>query len=91
MSSPPGLTVVDTRSRAPDSSKSETANGIRATRAKLTGYALRRLREELFKRQLLLLQDMVRDGVDSARVMAVSHCARALEVVETLQLGARER
>jgi hypothetical protein len=79
------------RHRSPDINKSPTANAIRETRAKLTGTSLRRLREGLFKLQLQLVQDMVTGGVNIARVAAVSDCARALEVVEVLQVGTRER
>jgi hypothetical protein len=97
MSSPPDLNLVEARTndrvlpRSPRINKSPTANAIRETRAKLTGTSLRRLREGLFKLQLQLIQDMVTGGVNIARVAAVSDCARALEVVEVLQVGARER
>jgi hypothetical protein len=77
--------------RPPDINKSPTASAIRETRAKLTGTSLRRLREGLFKLQLQLLHDMVTSGVTIAKVATVAHCRAALEVVEVLQVGARER
>ena len=77
--------------RPPDSSKSPTANAIRETRARLTQLSLRRVREGLYRLELQLIEELVTGGIDVPRVTALSHCARALEVVEMLQTGARER
>jgi hypothetical protein len=80
-----------TNDRPPDINKSLTANAIRETRAKLTGSALRRLREGLFKLELTLIEDLITGGLSIPKVAAISHCACALEVIEVLQVGARER
>jgi hypothetical protein len=80
-----------TNDRPPDINKSATANAIRETRARLTVTALRRLREGLFKLELSLIEDMIASGIDISKVTSVSHCARVLEVVEMLQVTARER
>jgi hypothetical protein len=45
----------------------------------------------LFRLELQLVTDMIQGGIDVPRVTALSHCARALEAVETLQAGTRER
>jgi hypothetical protein len=97
MSSSPDRTIIEARThdralpRSPAINKSPTANVIRSTRAALTGTSLRRLREGLFKLELQLVEQMVVGGIDISRVTALSHCARALEVVEVLQTTARER
>jgi hypothetical protein len=50
---------------------------IRASRAKLTALSLRRFREELFRRQLVAIQDMVDSGVDAAKIADLSHTVAA--------------
>jgi hypothetical protein len=80
-----------TAARAPDSSKSQVVVEIRDRVAKLSPLSLRRLKENLFALQLKLVDDMITDGVDVLRVQALSHCSRAIEVVDSLSAGARER
>lgn len=75
----------------PDTSKSETVAAIRASVAKLTPLSLRRLKENLFALELKLVGDMIEGGVDILRVQALSHCSRAIEVIDQLQNGVRER
>jgi hypothetical protein len=88
LDSPPATTL---RACGLDSAKGPVRTAIRASRAKLTALSLRRLREGLFKFELELLQDMVTGGINLARVTALSHCARAIEVVDVLKLTNRER
>jgi hypothetical protein len=85
------ITTDRAPARGPDVNKSPTANAIREKRALLTITSLRRLRERLFKLELELLEQMVTGGIDIPRVTALSHCARAIEVVDVLQTGARGR
>lgn len=68
-----------------DHTKGDTVQAIRAAVTRLSPISLRRLREGLFKLQLQLLEDMVVSGIDVPKVQAVSHCARAIEVVDQLQ------
>jgi hypothetical protein len=65
------------RSRV-DQTKSPAVIAIRQTRTRLTAFALRRLREGVFRLELQLVESMVPDGIDMAKVRALSHCARAL-------------
>ena len=65
-----------------DHTKGDTVQAIRAAVTRLSPISLRRLREGLFKLQLQLLEDMVVSGIDVPKVQAVSHCARAIEVVD---------
>jgi hypothetical protein len=44
-----------------------------------------------FKLELQLIESMVTDGIDLAKIQAVSHAARCLEVLDVLQVTARER
>ena len=74
-----------------DQSKSETAIAIRASVARLSPISLRRLKENLFRLELSLVEDMITGGVDPMRCQAISHCARTIEVVEQLQGGLRAR
>lgn len=67
-----------------DHTKGDTVQAIRAAVTRLSPISLRRLREGLFKLQLQLLEDMVVSGIDVPKVQAVSHCARAIEVVDRL-------
>jgi hypothetical protein len=88
----PGASALTTPSpRSPDLTKSPTVVAIREARQRLTASSLRRLREGLFRLELQLVEDMVTDGIDVPRVTALSHCARALDVVEKLKAGTRER
>jgi hypothetical protein len=80
-----------TAARAPDPTKSETVQQIRASVARLSPLSLRRLREGLFRLVLQMIEEMITGGIDPMRVQAVSHCARAIEVVDQLQSGVRER
>ena len=75
--------------RSPDRSKSETPVVIRATRATLTTLGLRKLRGDVFRLQLSLLQQMVENGVDPHR----GDCtlAQVISTVESLQGMDRER
>jgi hypothetical protein len=57
----------------------------------LTAVALRRLREGVFRLELQLVEDMVAGGIDMAKVRALSHCARTLDVLDVLSVTARER
>jgi hypothetical protein len=77
--------------RSPDSAKRPTVVEIRTIGLKLTMLSLRTLREDVFKLQLSLLQQMVEGGVDPQRIAAIAHCATVISTVETLQSGARER
>jgi hypothetical protein len=77
--------------RSPDSTKRPTVVEIRATRAKLTMLSLQKLREDVFRLQLSLLQQMVEGGVDPKRIEAIAHCAQVISTVETLQGATRER
>jgi hypothetical protein len=63
----------------------------RASRVRLTGLGLRRLKEHLFKLQSALIEDMIRGGINISKVTAVSHVARAIGAVEVLQVRTRER
>jgi hypothetical protein len=75
----------------PSPDKSETVVAIRAAVARISPLSLRRLKENLFALELRLVDDMITGGVDVMRVQALSHCARAIEVVDSLQAGVRER
>jgi hypothetical protein len=77
--------------RSPDSSKRPTVVEIRTIGRKLTTISLRKLREDVFKLQLSLLQQMIEGGVDPHRIAAIAHCAQVISTVEMLQSGARER
>jgi hypothetical protein len=77
--------------RSPDSTKRPTVVEIRSIGKKLTTISLRKLREDVFKLQLSLLQQMVEGGVDPHRIAVVADCARVISTVEMLQSGARER
>jgi hypothetical protein len=75
------------RTRSPDSSKSPTVTAIRATRARLTPITLRRLREQLFKLELELLEQMIERGVDLTLVAVVANTTKVLEAIERLEAG----
>jgi hypothetical protein len=74
-----------------DPTKSPTVVAIREACARLTAGSLRRLKESLFKLQLSLIEDMIVGGINVSKVAAVSHCARAIEAVDVLQVTGRER
>jgi hypothetical protein len=75
--------------RAPDPSKSPTVIAIRETRAKLTTITLRRLREQLFRLELSLLEQMVESGVNLELVAVTANTAKVLETIERLETGPR--
>lgn len=74
-----------------DRTKSPTVVEIRASVARLSPISLRRLREGLFRLELQLIEDMIVSGIDIPKVTAIAHCARAIEAVDQLQGGLRER
>ena len=78
------------RQRAPVD-KNPTVVAIRESRAKLTGPDLRRLREGLFKLQLLFIERMVEGGVETAFVAGLADCTAALAAIERLETTTRER
>jgi hypothetical protein len=81
-------TTIDRASpRSTDSSKSPTVIAIRATRAKLTTITLRRLREQLFRLELSLLEQMVESGVNLELVAVAANTAKVLETIERLEAG----
>jgi hypothetical protein len=88
---PPERSPMPTPAVRVDRTKSDTVVAIRASVAKLSPLTLRRLREGLFRLELQLVGEMIAGGVDVPRVTALSHCARAIEVVDLLQSGVRER
>jgi hypothetical protein len=62
------------------------------SRAKLfTQSDLRELREALFKLELATLRQLIDDGLNTGQIGLVADIARAIEAVEQLQPGARER
>jgi hypothetical protein len=64
---------------------------ICASRAKLTALGLRRLKEHLFMLQSSVIEDMIRGGINISKVTVVSHVAKAIEAVDVLEVGTRER
>ena len=58
-----------------DHSKSPVVTEIRATVARLSPLLLPRLKENLFRLELSLIQEMISGGVDPLRCQAVSHGA----------------
>jgi hypothetical protein len=85
------LSTPSTAVRSPDPSKSETVVAIRQARTRLTALSLRRLKEGVFRLELQLIEAMVTDGVDLAKVQTVASAARCIEVLDVLQVTARER
>jgi hypothetical protein len=73
--------------RSPDPSQSPTVKAIRETRAKLTTITLRRLREQLFRLELSLLEQMVERGVNLELVAVAANTAKVLETIERLEAG----